>query len=310
MPKWYDIRIIKPMEIIEVNVGQTFNIFEATEYKKWKAPYMIYSYKYLKANSGFWDSKLNLKDLGGGRFRYDSETGDITNESIISVLIMESNDIQRLNKANLNYTDVFKSTNNWQTYLKLNKHNTKYGILDRNDMYFDSSYGCYKTPLTYNLSKIKKCFMIYEDIQYLFGSPIISWETAIDNSDDTFCVTVNQVSPNENNVTEYTDTENMDVPSDSSYMCVSAVQDNVSDPISIYMDGNFKSSYNYSIRQPYYSNWYFYSYITPFIKIPKGTKTIDVKVRLGSFTATFYSYDEMSDTFPIECNFKLFYIYE
>lgn len=65
MPKWYDIRVIKPMEIIEVNVGQTFNIFEATEYKKWKAPYMIYSFKKLKANSGFWDSKLNLKDLGG-----------------------------------------------------------------------------------------------------------------------------------------------------------------------------------------------------------------------------------------------------
>ena len=176
MAKWYDIRIIKPMEIIEVNVGQTFNIFEITEFKKWKAPYMIYSYKYLKANSGFWDSKLNLKDLGGGRFRYDSETGDITNESIVSVLIMESNDIQILDK-NIKYS-LFKDKKqvfNWNTYHVLNTKQIKYRVVDSiKDMYWSDSEQGFILP-NIDLSN-KKCFYLVTDMVYTYGVSNIKWE--------------------------------------------------------------------------------------------------------------------------------------
>lgn len=194
MAKWYDIRVIKPMEIIEVNVGQTFNIFEITEYKKWKAPYMIYSYKYLKANSGFWDSKLNLKDLGNGNFRYDSETGDITNESIISILIMESNDIQRLNKKIIEHQSLIKQSLTWKDYFIINTKQIRYKIVDsEKDMQWSDTEQGFILP-SINLSN-KKCFYLIEDMIYAYGVNIIKFEIKPYNQGSIIKILQNTSSP-------------------------------------------------------------------------------------------------------------------
>lgn len=314
MAKWYDIRIIKPMEIIEVNVGQTFNIFEITEYKKWKAPYMIYSYKYLKANSGFWDSKLILKDLGNGNFRYDSETGDITNESIVSVLIMESNDMQRV--YNNYIPNIINNTknieNNWKTYYKLNTKQVNYKIIDsEKDMYWSDEDDGFIYPIE-DISN-KPYFFIIEDMEYEYCSNSIKFD--VNKKYDHSIIEIIQKPlefdgeylKEKLSSVEIVPIENGSFLA-SANLCIQNWYGNVD--YSVYIDGKYIETKQ--IKE-YFNNWgaSFSILHIPEIRIPKNSKNIEFRANNrpgeGSIHVGFYS-SSYSNISTNNVKFKIIYI--
>jgi hypothetical protein len=163
--EWNNIRVIKPMKIFEVHVGEEFSLYEKTEFK-YNSPYMIYSYVELYADYCNWDSKLNLTSLGGDRFVYVPIDEKINYKSIISVIVMESNDAKTIE-----YNKTGSST--WNTLFKLSKDKLNYYYLKNISN---------KESIVKNISG--SSFIIPKSVPYVYGCNYISFREWFDYNDE------------------------------------------------------------------------------------------------------------------------------
>lgn len=174
--KWYSMRVIKPIEIIEINVGREFDLHNVTKYKKWVKPYMIYSYKYLQANTPFYDSELELQKISDSKYKYVSVTKDISNDSIISVLITESNDLNDIISQKSE-----SRIGQWEEILKLSSAIVDYELIDI-DITNNSQIDIFiKNP--YN--KELQYFLIYNKLDYKEFADNFKWNLV----NNTFSIT-------------------------------------------------------------------------------------------------------------------------
>lgn len=130
--KWYTIRVIKPIRMFDVHVNEEFSLLDKTGLtvgKGWKHPYILYCYKELIANSYKFDSELVLNKLNDDRYRLTSKFGYIENDSIITVLVMESDEEVSV----INTIDSSISNSNWNTLEKLSINYNRIKLVKLND---------------------------------------------------------------------------------------------------------------------------------------------------------------------------------
>lgn len=123
MGEWYTTRIIKDMDIFQVKLNESFSILNKNGIPRWEDPKFIYSFITLKANVLNFKIDLNLIDMGNGSYKYVSNNNTLSNESVISVMIMEGDDFD---KKNIN------QQGSWATSLVLSSHSSKIYFFELN----------------------------------------------------------------------------------------------------------------------------------------------------------------------------------
>lgn len=140
MSNWYTTRIIKPIRIFQTNPNIEFSIYEKTGLKvgvTWKSPYLIYCYREVISNEYNFNAELHLEKLTDDKYIFKTIDNNISNQSIIDVLIMESDEQMQNIKSRSTKENI------WKNIEILNSHSNKYKsfTLNKSNNYsFDISH--------------------------------------------------------------------------------------------------------------------------------------------------------------------------
>lgn len=89
---WIDTNLIKNFKVFKVNLGQRFNVETISNGYRYLDIKIIYAYEKVVATSYEWDSTLTLN--GNYPEYYFTAKENVTNESLINVLIMEGDYVE------------------------------------------------------------------------------------------------------------------------------------------------------------------------------------------------------------------------
>lgn len=129
--EWYNTRIIKPMRIFQTRPNTEFSIYEKTGLRVGlhiKSPTILFSYREMVSNEYIFNAKLNLIKISDDKYKIIPLDSNISNSSIIDVLVMESDeDIGVISNKATSYL-----TNDWINIDKINSKSTTYKIFELN----------------------------------------------------------------------------------------------------------------------------------------------------------------------------------